>query len=45
MLYGLHLSDSVSGRMVTTLIGMAVSLVGSLVLLPIAANKNAIWKA
>lgn len=45
VLFGLHLSTSVSGRMVTTLIGLAISLVGSLVLLPIAANKKAIWKA
>jgi hypothetical protein len=45
VVFGLNLSTSVSGRMTTTLIGIAVSLVGSLVLLPIAANKNAIWKA
>jgi hypothetical protein len=45
VVFGLNLSSSVSGRMVTTLIGIAVSLVGSLILLPIAANKNAIWKA
>jgi hypothetical protein len=31
--------------MVSTLLGLAVSLVGVLVILPIAANKNAIWKA
>jgi uncharacterized membrane protein YgaE (UPF0421/DUF939 family) len=42
---GLNLSASVSGRMVTTLIGIAISLIGSLILLPAAANKNAIWKA
>jgi hypothetical protein len=42
---GLNLSSSVSGRMATTLIGIAVSLAGSLILLPAAANKNAIWKA
>jgi heme A synthase len=45
VVFGLNLSTSVSGRMATTLIGIAVSLVGSLVLLPMAANKNAIWKA
>lgn len=45
VLFGLNLSTSVSGRMTTTLIGMAITLVGSLVLLPVAANKNAIWKA
>lgn len=45
VLFGLHLTTSVSGRMVTTLLGFAVSLVGLLYLLPTAANKNAIWKA
>jgi len=45
VLFGLNLSANVSGRMVTTLIGIGVSLVGALVLLPLAANKNAIWKA
>ena len=45
VLFGLHMSASVSGRMTTTLIGLAISLLGPLVLLPIAANKNAIWKS
>ncbi len=45
VLYGLHLSAGVSGRMTTSLIGLAVSLVGVLFILPAAANKNAIWKA
>jgi heme A synthase len=45
VLVGLNLSATVSGRMVTTIIGIAVSLVGSLALLPAAANKNPIWKA
>jgi hypothetical protein len=45
VLFGLNLSSTVSGRMITTIIGIAVSLVGSLALLPAAANKNAIWKA
>ena len=45
VLFGIHLSSSVSGRMTTTLIGLAVSLVGILGLLPAAARKNAIWKA
>lgn len=45
VLFGLNLSSSVSGRMATTLIGIAISLVGSLILLPAAGNKNAIWKA
>lgn len=45
VLFGLHLTASVSGRMVTTLIGFAVSLVGVLYVLPTASSKNAIWKA
>jgi hypothetical protein len=45
VLFGLNLSSSVSGRMVTTILGLCISLIGSLVLLPAAANKNAIWKA
>lgn len=45
VLFGLNLSSNVSGRMITTLIGIAVSLVGAIALLPAAANKNAIWKA
>jgi hypothetical protein len=45
VLFGIHLSSAVSGRLVTTLVGMAVSLVGVLYFLPAAANKNAIWKA
>lgn len=45
VLMGIHLTASVGGRMTTTLVGLAVSLVGVLVLLPAAANKNAIWKA
>ncbi|HUX45856.1 MAG TPA: hypothetical protein VMV57_13990 [Terracidiphilus sp.] len=44
VLYGLHLTSSVSGRMTTSIIGFAISLVGMLYLLPAAANKNAIWK-
>ena len=45
VLVGLHLTPSVAGRMVTTLLGLAISLVGVLVVLPLAVNKNAIWKA
>jgi hypothetical protein len=45
VLFGLNLSSSVSGRMITTILGLCISLIGSLVLLPAAANKNAIWKA
>jgi hypothetical protein len=45
VLLGLHLTSSVPGRMTTTVIGFAISLVGILFVLPAAANKNAIWKA
>lgn len=45
VLFGLHLTASVSGRMTTTILGLAISLVGALFVLPAAANKNAIWKA
>ena len=45
VLFGLHLTPSVSGRMVSTILGLVISLFGILVILPIAANKNAIWKA
>jgi hypothetical protein len=45
VLFGLHLTSSVGGRMVTTIVGLIVSLVGVCVILPTACNKNAIWKA
>jgi hypothetical protein len=45
VLFGLHLTPGVAGRMITTLLGLAVSLVGILLVLPMAVNKNAIWKA
>lgn len=45
VLFGLHLAAGVSARMITTLVGLGISLVGMLVILPIAANKNAIWKS
>jgi hypothetical protein len=45
VLFGLHLTPSVTGRMVSVLLGLAISLFGVLVILPVAANKNAIWKA
>ncbi|HVC48217.1 MAG TPA: hypothetical protein VND90_13320 [Terracidiphilus sp.] len=44
VLYGLHLTTSVGGRMTTSIIGFAISLVGVIYFLPAAANKNAIWK-
>jgi uncharacterized membrane protein len=45
VLVGLHLTASVSGRMATTILGLAISLVGVLYVLPTASSKNAIWKA
>lgn len=44
VLFGLHLTATVSGRMTTSVIGLAVTLVGVLYILPSAASKNAIWK-
>ncbi|HVU48816.1 MAG TPA: hypothetical protein VHD85_22000 [Terracidiphilus sp.] len=45
VLFGIHLSSAVTGRLITALVGLAVSLVGVLYFLPAASNKNAIWKA
>lgn len=45
VLAGIHLTASVSGRMATSLVGLAISLVGVLYFLPVASSKNAIWKA
>jgi len=45
VLFGLHVASGVGGRMVMTIVGMIVSLVGVIGILPIACNKNAIWKA
>jgi hypothetical protein len=45
VLFGIHAASSVSGRLFTTLLGLVISLLGVVVLLPAAANKNAIWKA
>jgi hypothetical protein len=44
VLFGLHLTANLTGRMGTTIIGFAITLVGVLYVLPSAANKNAIWK-
>lgn len=44
-LFGMHLTSGVGGRMAFALVGLAVSLVGVIVLLPAACNKNAIWKS
>ena len=45
VLFGLHLTASVGGRMVTSIVGFAVSLAGIFFVLAPAVSKNAIWKA
>ncbi len=45
VLFGLHLTASVGGRMMTSVVGLAVSLAGIFFVLAPAVNKNAIWKA
>lgn len=41
----MHLTTNNGARLAIVIIGLLVSLVGILALLPAAANKNAIWKA
>src|SRR5690242_9325105 len=43
-LFGMHIVDSTGGRMVMAIVGIAVSLVGIVYVLPTAFNKNALWK-
>ncbi len=45
VLLGLHLTASVGARMVTSIVGFAVSIAGIFFVLVPAVNKNAIWKA
>jgi hypothetical protein len=45
VLFGLHLTPAVGGRMIIAIIGLGISLAGILFILPAACNKNAIWKA
>jgi hypothetical protein len=44
-LFGMHLTDGTSGRIVLALVGIGVSLFGMIYVLPAAFNKSAIWKA
>src|SRR5438270_10733992 len=44
-LFGVHLTDGNAGRMVLAIVGISVSLIGIVFVLPAAFNKNAIWKA
>ncbi len=45
VLFGLHLTSSVGGRMATSIVGLAISLAGICFVLAPAVSKNAIWKA
>ncbi|HEV2322893.1 MAG TPA: hypothetical protein VGS10_02975 [Terracidiphilus sp.] len=45
VLFGLHVTASVTGRLVIALGGLAICLVGAIGILPVACNKNAIWKS
>lgn len=45
VLLGIHLTPSVGGRMAAAILGLAISLCGVIIVLPVACNKNAIWKA
>lgn len=45
VLFGLHLTSSVGGRMATSIVGLAISLAGICYILAPAVSKNAIWKA
>ena len=44
-LFGMHVTDGTTGRIVLALVGIGVSLIGMIFVLPAAFNKNAIWKA
>lgn len=45
VLFGLHMSAGVGGRMLTSIVGLAISLIGICYVLAPASSKNAIWKA
>lgn len=45
VLVGLHATSAIAGRMIVAIVGLAISLVGVIGLLPAAARQNAIWKA
>ena len=45
VLFGLHLTAGVGGRMMTSVVGLAISLAGIFFVLAPAVSKNAIWKA
>lgn len=45
VLFGLHIVSGVAGRLIIALIGLAICLVGAIGILPVACNRNAIWKS
>ena len=45
VLFGIHITAGVGGRMFTSILGLVISLVGICYVLAPAASKNAIWKA
>jgi hypothetical protein len=45
VLFGLHLTASVGGRLVTSILGFVIEVAGIFYVLVPAVNKNAIWKA
>jgi hypothetical protein len=45
VLLGLHMTAGVGARMVTSIVGFAISIAGIFFVLVPAVNKNAIWKA
>ena len=42
--FSMHMTRSVGGRMVGAIVGIGISLVSLVFILPSACNKNAIWK-
>ncbi len=44
VLFGIHLTSGVGGRLATSIVGFAISLAGICFVLAPAVNKNAIWK-
>jgi hypothetical protein len=45
VLFGLHVTSATGGRLVISLVGVAISLSGIFFVLAPASSKNAIWKA
>jgi len=43
-LSGIHITASTGGRIIFALLGIGVTAVGMIFILPAAFNKNAIWK-